>query len=362
MRKIFSTGFYQSHSALLLFGFAMLASYGLLINTLGTVKPDAVDYWQFFFALNISENPILMAMFCLLSIGYSLKAYFYVLDQLDLEKHFFVPQVLGVLKSGLQFGVWLKVYAKIMLPLVLFAGYMVLIGLIFGKYSAPLFLLIYVVLLTMLCAFGTLHRNRLPAEVHTYVGLSKLFHGSKSPALLYLYQVIHRSKTMLIVSKLLSCLLLWSVPLMVPLAVDDSRILLLAGTIVAMSHTILLYQERDFNQKYLAFTLNLPIPMAKRFFGPLVGYAVMLIPETGFILGNFHFVHALGMLMIVFSLLCLFRGLLLFHGIRIKGFLVLIFSIFFGCYLLIAWGLGWYIILFSFALSAFIYPKYYLNR
>jgi hypothetical protein len=362
MRKVFAGGFYTQHAGLLLFSFAMLVSYGLLINTLGTVRPDEVDYWQFFFALNMASNPVLVIVFCLLSFGYAIKACAYVAGQLELAKHSFVRQATGILKYGEQLLVWTRVFVRIMLPVIIFTLYMVGVGLFFQNYLIPSLLVCYAGVLTLLSAAFTVRLATRPKAAHHLGRIFRIMNGPKHHQLLYLFQVIHEGKISLVVSKLLSCMLLITVPMMVPTEVADSKIYLLTGAIVAVAHVVLLYQERAFNDRFGAFVLNFPISLQARFIGPLAGYGIFMLPELGFMLGSFPLDGILRALLLILIMTSLFRSLLLLPGIGIKRFLTLIFSVFFIVYIMIIHELSLYALVFAALLSFLIYRRFFLSR
>jgi hypothetical protein len=362
MRKVFAEGFYSQHAGLLLFSFAMLASYGLLINTLGTVRPDEVDYWQFFFALNMASNPVLVMVFCLLSLGYAIKACAYVAGQLDVAKHFFVRQATGGIGYGGQLLLWMKVFLRIMLPVFIFALYMVGVGLFFKNYLIPLLLLGYIAMLIMLSTVFIVRLVNRLADGHSHGLIFRLMNGAKPFHLLYLFQVIHEGKISLVMSKLLSCMLLIRVPMMMPTELADNKIYLLTGAIVAMAHIVLFYKERDFNDRYGAFVLNFPINLWARFLGPLTGYVLLMLPELGFMLGSFPLAGTIGALLLIFIMTSLFRSLLLLPSIGIKGFLALTFSAFFIVYMMIISELTVCALVLAALLSFLIYRRCFLNR
>lgn len=362
MRKSFVAGFYSAHSGLLLAGFAMLVSYFFLINTLGTVQADVITYWQFFFAIKIASDPVFLAGFCLMYLLYVLKANHYVYAQLQLPKYSFLAQSLTCLPQSAQLMVWVSVYLQISLPLVVFTGYFLIVGSLFGHFMLPLMLMLFGAGLTLWSSIIT-HRNLShPMETNVHVILRLIFEREKPISALYLFEVIHRSKISLLLSKILSCLLLFAVPKLVDLQEQDNRIFLFTGSMVVMAHAALVYQERNFNQRYLGFLLNLPIRFMKRFFYPLLAYVVFLLPELLSIIFAFPLASAVGVVLFVFSMLSLFRSLASIPNLRVKGFLVAIFSVFFVFYLLMMFGLGWYAIPFSLLASLALFAKNYLEH
>ena len=90
LRKIFVDGFYRTHAGMLVFVFVMLVSYCLFINTLGTVMPDQIDFWQFFFTISLVSNPLIMAFYFVASALYAYESLKYVLNQLVLPQQEFL--------------------------------------------------------------------------------------------------------------------------------------------------------------------------------------------------------------------------------------------------------------------------------
>lgn len=361
MRKAFANGFYRSHAALLIFAFAMLISYCLLINTLGTVKPDEIDFWQFFFALSMASNPMFLLFFAILALSYSLKASVYLAHQVELEQNRFVRQALGGMEKNQLFWIWARVLLRVMLPLLFISVYVFLIGVAFGYVMMPLLPLVWVLLLMVIFSWRLAGKIARPQGEEIHNGFTGRF-NRKPVSLLYFFQVVHSGKLSLVISKVLSCTLLVFVPMMVPATELDSRMILLTGAIVVMAHLVLIYQERSFIDRYMGFSLNFPVSLSKRFFAPLLAYVLFLLPETLAILVRFPLTEAIGALVFIFSMLSLLRSLVRQEGMRTGRFLALSFGLFFGYYLLILWGWGWYSVPISGLISWVYFSRYYLNR
>ena len=362
LKKVFSGGFYRSHSGLLLFLFSILASYFFLINTLGTVRPEDIDFWQLFFTLNIAGNPIFTLLFCLICIVYAYKAFQYVAAELSLEKHFFLSYCLTSLTKAEQLKGWLIVYLKILLPVVIFVIYTLIVGFIFSVVLVPILLCVFIFLMILVCSLLTVRITNSARDKALDNWVFPLGRFYKPLWLLYVYQVAYGTKLMFVVSKLLSFMLLWAVPKLILGGQDDDRILLLTSATIVMTHAILLFQERRFSESFLSFSLNFPLNITSRFFGPLINYGILLLPELLWMLSSFSLMLALGSILFIFSAISLFRSILHLPALTTKAYLSIIFALFFLYYVLIMFGFGWLAIPLNFMVSMLIFRVNYKNE
>jgi hypothetical protein len=113
LRKIFVDGFYRTHAGMLVFFFVMLISYCLFINTLGTVMPDQIDFWQFFFTINLVSNPLIMAFYLVANVLYAYKSSKYVLNQLLLPQQEFLYYSFTSSPKKQQFLYWCMAFTYI---------------------------------------------------------------------------------------------------------------------------------------------------------------------------------------------------------------------------------------------------------
>ncbi|WP_025145762.1 hypothetical protein [Pedobacter jeongneungensis] len=362
LRKIFVDGFYRTHAGMLVFVFVMLISYCLFINTLGTVRPEQIDFWQFFFTISLVSNPLIMAFYLVASLLYGYKSLKYVLNQLALPQLEFLYYSFTSSSKKQQFLSWSKVLAYIFIPVWCFTLYAVVIGLVFGFYLISIGILFFQLLLIIAGAYIILKEsNRLieSSKPNWLIRVSRKW--NKSVFLLYTFQVFNRSKLAYLLTKLLSWVLISSVFMLFSDLEDNFRLLMLIISSIVVAHVVLIYQEKIFNDRYLSFLPNFPFSKPKVFFSFCLNYLILLLPEICWIFTRFGPITSPELAVFAFSAILLFRSLLLLNEIQVKGFLIGVFCLFFLFYVFIMFGLGLMLIPLNIVVAWLVFRRNYLN-
>ncbi|MDQ0637926.1 putative membrane protein [Pedobacter sp. W3I1] len=247
LRKIFVDGFYRTHAGMLVFIFVILMSYCLFINTLGTVRPDQIDFWQFFFTISLVSNPLMMTFYLIGSSLYAYKSLKYVLSQLALPQQEFLYYSFTSSTKKQQFVVWCAVQSCIFIPVLCYTLYAITIGIVFGYYLISTGILLFQVLLIVISAYICLKENNRLIETNKPNWLIRICGKWNKPVfLLYTFQVFNQSKLAYVLTKLLSWVLISSVFLVFTDLKDDSRLLMLITSCIVVAHIVLIYQEKNF--------------------------------------------------------------------------------------------------------------------
>ncbi len=362
LRKIFVDGFYRTHAGMLVFVFVMLISYCLFINTLGTVMPDQIDFWQFFFTISLVSNPLILAFYLVASVLYAYKNLKYLLNQLALPQQEFLYYSFTSSSKKHQFLAWCAVQAFIFIPLWCYTLYATVIGLIFGYYLVSVAILIFQLFLVFGSAYVCLKESNRLIEASKPNWLIRICRKWNKPVfLLYTFQVFNRSKLAYVLTKMLSWILISSVFVLFSDLEDNFRLLMLITSCIVVAHVVLIYQEKIFNDRYLSFLPNFPFSKAKVFFGFCLNYLILLLPEMCWIFTRFDVLTSLELIAFAFSAILLFRSLLLLDRIKVKGFLISIFCLFFLFYVGIMFGLGLALIPLNMITAWVVFRRNYLN-
>jgi hypothetical protein len=363
LKKIFVDGFYRTHAGMLVFLFVILVSYCLFINTLGTVRPDQIDFWQFFFTISLVSNPLIMTFYLIGSSLYAYKSLKYVLSQIALPQQEFLYYSFTALSKKQQLKNWFTVQAYIFIPVLSYTLYALTIGLLFGFYLISIGILLFQALLIMACAYICLKENNCLIEANKPSLLIRISRKWNKPVfLLYSFQVFNQPKLAYALTKLLSWVLISSVLVVFADLKNDSRLLMLVTSCVVVAHAVLIYQEKVFNNRYLSFLSNFPFTKEKVFFSFCLNYLVLLLPEICWIFTNFGILTSFGLIAFTFSAILLFRSLLLLNAIQIKGFLIWVFSLFFLFYVFIMFGFGLILIPLNVIIAWILFNRNYLNN
>jgi hypothetical protein len=363
LRKIFVDGFYRTHAGMLVFLFVILISYCLFINTLGTVRPDQIDFWQFFFTLSLVSNPLIMTFYFIGSSLYAYKSLKYVLNQLALPQHEFLYYSFTASTKKRQFRAWCAVQTSIFVPVLCYTLYAIVIGVVFGFYLISIGILFFQVLLIMASAYICLKESNRLIEANKPDWLIRISRKWNKPVfLLYTFQVFNQSKLAYVLTKLLSWVLISSVFVVFTDLKDNQSLLLLITSCIVVAHVVLIYQEKIFNDRYLSFLPNFPFTKRKVFFSFCLNYLVLLLPELCWVFTSFGILSSLGLIAFAFSAILLFRSLLLLNAIQVKGFLIRIFCLFFLFYIFIMFGLGLTLIPLNIIAAWMLFNRNYLNN
>lgn len=363
LRKIFVDGFYRTHAGMLVFIFVILVSYCLFINTLGTVRPDQIDFWQFFFTISLVSNPLMMTFYLIGSSLYAYKSLKYVLSQLALPQQEFLYYSFTSSTRKQQFMAWCVVQTYIFIPVLCYTLYAITIGIVFGYYLISIGILLFQLLLILISACIYLKESNRLIEANKPNWLIRIGRKWNKPVfLLYTFQVFNQSKLGYVLTKALSWVLISSVFLVFTDLKDNSRLLMLITSCIVVAHVVLIYQEKIFNDRYLSFLLNFPLTKKKVFFSFCLNYLVLLLPEICWIFTNFGILIAFGLIAFAFSAILLFRNLLLLNAIQIKGFLIRVFSLFFLFYVFIMFGFGLILIPLNVIVAWTVFKRNYLNN
>jgi hypothetical protein len=363
LKKIFVDGFYRTHAAMLVFIFVMLISYCFFINTLGTVRPDQIDFWQFFFTISLVSNPLILTFYLIGSSLYAYKSLQYVLSQLALPQQEFLYYSFTAFSKKQQLKYWFTVQAYIFIPVLSYTLYALTIGLLFGFYLISTGILLFQALLIMACAYICLTENNRLIEANKPSLLIRISRKWNKPVfLLYSFQVFNQSKLAYALTKLLSWVLISSVLVVFADLKDDSRLLMLITSCIVVAHVVLIYQEKVFINRYLSFLPNFPFTKEKVFFSFCLNYLVLLLPEICWIFTNFGVLTSFRLIAFAFSAILLFRSLLLLNAIQIKGFLIWVFSLFFLFYVFVMFGFGLILIPLNLIVAWLVFRRNYLNN
>lgn len=363
LKKIFVDGFYRTHAAMLVFIFVMLISYCLFINTLGTVRPDQIDFWQFFFTISLVSNPLILTFYLIGSLLYAYKSLKYVLSQLALSQQEFLYYSFTSSTKKQQFMTWCAVQTYIFMPVLCYTLYAISIGIVFGYYLISIGILLFQLLLVLAGAYICLKENNRLIEANKPSWLIRISRKWNKPIfLLYSFQVFNQSKLAYVLTKLLSWVLISSVFVVFADLKDNSSLLMLVTSCIVVAHMVLIYQEKVFNNRYLSFLPNFPFTKEKVFFSFCFNYLVLLLPEICWIFTNFDVLTSFGLIAFAFSAILLFRSLLLLNAIQIKGFLIWVFCLFFLFYLFIMFGCGLILIPLNIIVAWVVFRRNYLTN
>jgi len=363
--KMFARGFYKVNSGLLIFLFVVLISYCFFVNTLGDVKllpPGEELYYHFMILMTFVSSPAMMLLFFMAWLFYTIKSWQFVSGQLRIAHHEFLYYSVLSAKKGKQFKSWFYTQFIISLPFVVYAALASVVGVVFHHYIIVAIIIAFTLLLIAVTAFiYTKQVNNLVYE-KPQSRLLSLGSGWRKPFFsLFIYHAFDRLKLALILTKVLSYLAIISITFSFADAGNDGRVSALAVSAIALAHAVLIYQQHHFALVYLGIMRNLPRSLGWLYLQQALTYLILLLPECAWLFASYNVAQAIGLLVLLISVIMLFHCLLYRIGLAMNKYLPWLLAMFLTVWIFILFGLSWLLapvcLVVSFMLFYFNYYK-----
>jgi hypothetical protein len=349
--KIFARGFYRVHAGILLVLF--LALFGL-------VEPGQVLNYHKVLMLAFITSPVMMAVVFALWLIYYLKTLHYTAGQLFNPQQQFLFYSSTSYKKTTQFISWATLQITVSLPLLLYAAFSIAVAIGYHYYLQALVIVAYLAIITALSAwFYTVLVNRSVDGNQTGMLLRFTSQWKKPYYSLYIFHVMDKLKLTWLITKGLSYLIINAVFLLFADVSHDVRVAGIAVLAVAVSHSIIVFNERQFEETYLSFTRNLPYTRFKLFLGFALVYTALLLPEAIWLFTRFNPIMACALLAFGLSVIVLFHSLLYRLGLNMEKYMQWVPALFVVLFWAILFKLLWLVALFNFCLAFWLFYRNY---
>ncbi len=274
------------------------------------------------------QSGVFLACVVLIWFLYTLKCINYNIKQLNEPRQHFLF-VLNHLSNKKQYGLMLFVHIQMFLPVLVYACIVAKIAFSQNRYTSAFTVIIANLLLIILPVF--IYRYALQKRSLTIrlFPATSFFHIPKPFFSIPLWFIWKERKQMLLVTKSFSLLLLYGFINLYEPDSPDIRPVLLIMLLVAMAHCTIIANIRAFEEMYLSFSRSLPVSLFKRFFGLLLTYTVLLLPELLFVWKGYplHFtlLGFVQLLLLSVSILVFYHSLLLMNDIDQDGYFRIVF-------------------------------------
>lgn len=270
--KTLSKEFFAAHAGLFLFGFYLL---------FGIVEAAQLISYHKTLMLLIYSSPLILFLVILCWALYALKCFFFVKKQLKLESYRFVF-LIGASERKTQFRLWLKLYAVLFLPVLLYLIPLVYVGLSNGYYGS-----VFVVFLSVsgiLSAvsgymFRIINYSHVPVKVYLKTSLPQ---WSKPYWTWPFYYLLKEQTLMLVASKVLSFALFNATMWVFADVAGDVRVAMIGILAAVLSHGMLIHALMKNELDRLSFTRSLPITLASRLGHQVMVLLLLFVPEIIF--------------------------------------------------------------------------------
>jgi hypothetical protein len=303
-----------------------------------------------------------MGFFCLAAFIYAVKSWQYVAMQLVARNNEFLYHSVSSFDKWQQFKSWFHVQFSIFLPLIAYALFASIIGFNFGHYIIPVAILLYLFVLLILSVWICIRFSNKLIDIDKQTILIRLFRKWSKPFfLLYTLFVFDKLKITYLITKAISWALIVGVFAVFSDIKDGATVPSLVVLMIVIAHTLLIYNEFRFNEKYLYFSRNFPHSIAKQFSGAFLNYVVLMLPEILWFVSAFG-IDSFKLLLQGFSVMIFFRSLLYWIGLNMKNYLIWIFILFNLVFLIILYRITWLLAPVFVPIAYFVFQKNYLNK
>ncbi|MFD2934470.1 hypothetical protein [Spirosoma flavum] len=326
LNRIFVRSFYAKNAGTFLV--VILVAFGFL---------SSVEHKALITAALVS--PFFLTIVFILWSLYLLKTISFVWQALTAPEHLFL-QTFWLVPNPIRLAMWLVVQTAMLLPIILYAGWMVQIATQYGQWNSLSAIVLVIVGLIVVGAWLADHRLRHPNPNTLHLPHLTV----KLPYELFFPTYWLRNEPLsLVLTKAFSGLLLAGVCRLYPTDDYDQRLLLIGLLLAILGHSQVGGQVSAFERQYLLFLQNLPLSWWQRFGRYALMYGLIWLPELLILLRNYPTEIRLDY--IVWLWLTGWGGLMLLHSLA-YGYDILperwlsgIFASFIGGLLAIMFGL-----------------------
>jgi hypothetical protein len=352
--KIFANGFYRAHAGLFMF---------LLFVMFGMVEPAQILNYHMILMLAFISSPLMMLVVFGVWLVYTFKCWHYVAGQIFAEHQAFLFYSSTSYQKPKQFKSWFVLQFTLSLPVITYAVIAIGVGVKHHFYFGPLVVLCYLVLLVAVSALFYMRLVNQLIDGSSQSIVLRLTRSWKKPYFsLYVYHVFDQLKVKYLVTKGISYLIITGVFLMFADVSHDLRVAGIALLALAVSHSVLIFDERQFEETFLQFTRTLPYPRFKLFLSFLGVYFILLLPEAVWLFVRFPPVMAVGLLAFGLSLTVLFHSLLYKFGLDMEKYMTYVLALFILLFWVVMFRLIWPLVIINLLVAYWVfYRNYYRN-
>jgi len=320
LQRVLVNHFYKVNAGFFLFWFFVL---------FGAVAGGQLISFHLSLIHGMIQSPVFLGCVIVLWFLYTLKCINYTVKQLAEPRQLFLFS-LHTLPGKQQFLYMLYVHILVYLPVLLYAAVVLAVAAKQQLYWAIGAVIIsnvgMIVLATVMCRFSLQKKKLIISK------WLPQFHFTFNKPLfsMPLWFLWKQRKQMLLVTKLFSLLLLYGFITLYKPERHDIRPLLLIILLIAMAHCTLVFQLRLFEEEFLSFGRNLPVPVVGKFASTFFMFILLLLPELIFVWKAFplHFrlVDFPQLLLLAVSLLIFFYSILLMNDIDSDSYFRMVFG------------------------------------
>jgi hypothetical protein len=325
LNKVFVHGFYRAHAGMFIFIFLVL---------FGAVPGDMLISYHKSLMLAFLTSPLLLAVVFGFWLLYLFKTWHYVAGQLAAPHHQFLFYSISAYSKRVQFLSWLLIQVNILLPIIVYGGLTIGVGLTHQCYLASAGIVVYLLVLSIGSALFCIKLTQALPEGKQLSLFLRFGKSMPKPYFsLFIWHIFNQKKVAYIIIKAISWVVITAVFALFDDVKHDARVAGIAVLAIIVAHVAIVFEERVFEETFLRFGRNLPYSRASLFGGFALVYFAMLLPEIIWLFTRFDPIFAIELTLFALSAIMLFHSLLYRIGLSMDIYMQWVL----GLFMLIFW-------------------------
>ncbi|MFC3856011.1 hypothetical protein ACFOTA_08780 [Chitinophaga sp. GCM10012297] len=357
LQKIFVRRFYIQNTLFFLVLFYLL---------FGVVDGGSLISYHRSLMLGFMGNLYFLLLVLALWALYGMKCAGFVLKTFQTQGFEFLYPTLGSVEKPARRRLWLLIHTGIYMPVLVYAGIAVAVGITRGFWLAGLLVAVFNLLACFL-PLALYERKLHRPDVTFFTGylqrwLNRRF--VKLPGLYFFYELFTNYPRRILSVKLACAGILWlTFYLLRQTGGFDARGLMLGGMLCVIAHGQLMMQHRAFDDTYLGFLRGLPQPLWRHYLRLAGIYLLLFLPEIVMMAANKTPLSSLtGCFVLAAAMLLLFRSLLYFPKMNAEVHMRYVLLVSFVTLFMVLAGYEWLaasvMVPASAGLFFFLFPRY----
>ncbi|MCJ8209548.1 hypothetical protein MUY27_07495 [Mucilaginibacter sp. RS28] len=320
LNKIFTAGFYRAHAGMFLF---------IFLAMFGSVPGNQLLYYHESLMLACLTSPAFLAIVFAAWLLYVVKATFHIAGIFRLPHQQFLFYSANAIERKQLWTAWLITQFNILLPVIIYGGLTVAVGLTHGIYTASIIIIIYLLFLIGIGAWMNIRLLITPADNTKESRMIRWFSNFPKPYFsLFVYHIFHAKKLPYLITKIISWVIITGVFALFADVKHDMRVAGIAVLAIAVAHAVIVFEERTFEETNLVFARNLPYSKIRLFAGFALSYLILLLPEVIWLYARFDPVLATELMLFPLSSILLFHCLLYRLGLDMERYMQWVLGLF----------------------------------
>ena len=350
--------FYKENAGVFIFFFTVM--FGII------GKVDGAGLFEYHYSLitGMLRNAGFLILIFFVWFLYFRRNLAFVLNVFDNPQYAFI-YTCSCLNKIKQFSLFLAVGVCLLMPVLIYAIFIILIGLRHHYYLPVSVVLVYLLLLCVLAAALFVLKLNNPGKRVVFFWQKLRFVLPASYATILIQFVIYNQKIIWVSIKFFTCILLYLIARNNIASDSDTSFAFLFFNFGILSNSILIFRIRQFEERYINFYRQLPISLVQRFLQYTLFYFIFLVPEFVVLraLAPAHLSCAdtTDFGLCAYSLLLLMNSLTFFQNFSMKEYVIILFMIFCVQLIFLLFGTLTFLSLLFFVVAILMFLKGYYD-